>query len=301
MRSARFAAVACVTLVVCSFPRVALAQATRTWVSGVGNDANPCSRTAPCSTWAGAISKTAASGEIDALDPGGFGAVTLNKSITIDGISGLSGILASGTNAVVVNAAASDVVIIRNIDINGIGGGLSGIVILAAGDVRIENCKIYGFTNRGVLDQRATGHLEIVNTIVSNNGQTGILTLPAVFSSLTVTLDRVQMDNNGNAGLATTNGTQTMVKHSIASSNIHGFYADSGAVTNLDDSSAFSNVGTGINSQTGATIRLFSTNVTNNGTGLSTAGGGSILSYGMNRIAGNGAGNGPPTGSIPVQ
>ena len=99
MNRARFVAVASVVSAVCLFPSLARAQATRTWVSGVGNDANPCSRTSPCITWAGAFSKTTAAGEIDALDPGGFGAVTLNKSITLDGISGLSGILAAGTNA----------------------------------------------------------------------------------------------------------------------------------------------------------------------------------------------------------
>jgi hypothetical protein len=64
---------------------MAQAQATRTWVSGVGDDANPCSRTAPCKTFAGAISKTAPCGEISVLDPGGFGAVTITKSITING------------------------------------------------------------------------------------------------------------------------------------------------------------------------------------------------------------------------
>src|SRR5262245_48964588 len=63
----------------------AYAQATRTWVSGVGDDVNPCSRTAPCKTFAGAISKTAAGGEISVLDPGGFGGVTITKSITING------------------------------------------------------------------------------------------------------------------------------------------------------------------------------------------------------------------------
>src|SRR6476661_5452683 len=85
----------------------ASAQATRTWVSGVGSDANPCSRTAPCSTFAGAISKTAAGGEIDCLDPGGFGAVTITKAITIDcnGVAG--GILASGVNGVIVNAGVN--------------------------------------------------------------------------------------------------------------------------------------------------------------------------------------------------
>src|SRR5215203_3402572 len=79
------------------------AQATRTWVSGVGDDANPCSRTAPCKTFAGAISKTAAGGEIDCLDPGGFGAVTIIKPITIDCIGTLGSILAAGTNGVIIS------------------------------------------------------------------------------------------------------------------------------------------------------------------------------------------------------
>src|ERR1700730_13914104 len=88
-------------------------QATRTWVSGVGDDANPCSRTAPCRTWAGAISKTAAGGEIDSLDPGGFGAVTIVKSITIDGTPFTSGALVGGSNGITVNAGSTDVVTLR--------------------------------------------------------------------------------------------------------------------------------------------------------------------------------------------
>src|SRR5258708_4355110 len=79
------------------FTSMANAQASRTWVSGVGDDANPCSRTAPCKTFAGAISKTANLGEIDCLDPGGFGAVTITKSITINCDSGPGGVLVSGT------------------------------------------------------------------------------------------------------------------------------------------------------------------------------------------------------------
>src|SRR6188474_3534263 len=98
----------------------AQAQATRTWVSGVGDDANPCSRTAPCKTFAGAISKTAAGGEISVLDPGGFGAVTITKSISIlNDYSGEAGILAAGTNGIIVNAAATDVVLLRGIVIDG--------------------------------------------------------------------------------------------------------------------------------------------------------------------------------------
>jgi len=300
MSRSHVAAAASVIFAFCAFTPLAHAQATRTWVSGVGDDVNPCSRTAPCKTFAGAISKTAPAGEIDTLDPGGFGAVTITKSITIDGTAGLAGVLASGTNAIVISAGAGDVVILRNLDLDGLGNGLNGIRILQAGDVRVENCKIYGWSQRGIDDERTAGHLAVLNTVISNNGQTGILALPGGAASLTINLDRVQMHSNGNAGLAVTNGAQAMVTRSTSSSNVHGFYADSSAVINLDDSFAFANTGTGLNAQTSGVIRIWSTTITDNGTGLSTNLG-SILSYGLNRIAGNGAGNGPPTGTIAVQ
>src|SRR5438270_4675782 len=114
-----------------SFVSPASAQATRTWVSGVGDDANPCSRTAPCKTFAGAISKTAASGEINCLDPGGFGAVTITKAITIACEGVTAGVVVPGTNAIIVNAGVNDNVTLRGIDINGAGTGLNGIRFLA--------------------------------------------------------------------------------------------------------------------------------------------------------------------------
>src|ERR1700752_2558578 len=91
------------------------AQATRTWVSGVGDDANPCSRTAPCKTFPGAISKTAPGGEIDSLDPGGFGTITITKAITLYGDGAQGSILGSGVNGINISAGATDVVILRNL------------------------------------------------------------------------------------------------------------------------------------------------------------------------------------------
>ena len=128
---------------------------TRTWVSGVGNDANPCSRTAPCKTFAGAISKTAAGGEISVLDPGGFGAVTITKAITIDGGGGqVASVLASGTNGIIVSAPATATVTLRNIRINGVVGsglgGLNGIQFLSGAALHIENCTIFGFTQNAI-------------------------------------------------------------------------------------------------------------------------------------------------------
>src|SRR5258707_923586 len=109
MKTTRFSVhLIAVAVVMLAFAGIASAQATRTWVSGVGDDANPCSRTAPCKTFAGAISKTAAGGEIDCLDPGGFGALTITKSITIDCDSGAGGVLNSGFNGIIISAGAND-------------------------------------------------------------------------------------------------------------------------------------------------------------------------------------------------
>src|ERR1700683_351708 len=111
MRTARFRTLLVGVVAMFAASSMAYAQATRTWVSGVGDDANPCSRTAPCKTFAGAISKTAPAGEIDVLDPGGFGAVTITKAITISAVGvGTGGVLVSGTNGFVIAAGASDVV-----------------------------------------------------------------------------------------------------------------------------------------------------------------------------------------------
>src|SRR5919199_928323 len=121
------------------------AQATRTWVSGVGDDVNPCSRTGPCKTFAGAISKTADGGEIDALDPGGYGAVTITKSITIDGTGTLASILSAGTNGVIVNAPGKDVTL-HNLSINGAGTGVNGIRFLAGNKLNVLGLLIQGVT-----------------------------------------------------------------------------------------------------------------------------------------------------------
>src|SRR5918997_817855 len=137
---------AALVLIALALPSTAFGQATRTWVSGVGDDANPCSRTAPCKTFAGAISKTAAGGEINIIDPGGFGGVTITKSLTIRARGATGGALVSGTNAIVVNAAATDKITIDGLDINGIGTGaqvsLTGIKVLNAQRVNIFNNEI---------------------------------------------------------------------------------------------------------------------------------------------------------------
>src|ERR1700676_531606 len=118
---------------------IASGQATRTWVSGVGDDANPCSRTAPCKTFAGAISKTAPGGEIDVLDPGGFGAVTITKSVSITSTFE-AGVLVSGTNGIIVNVLSTDKVLLQGLDIEGLGTGVNGVLIMGGGRTTIRRC-----------------------------------------------------------------------------------------------------------------------------------------------------------------
>lgn len=149
------------------------AQATRTWVSGVGDDANPCSRTAPCKTFAGAISKTAAGGEINVLDPGGFGAVTITKAITIRADHVEAGVLASGTNGIVVQAGASDVVVLEGLDFQGLGTGIHGVNVLSGAGVYVIRCNIKGFAQNGINMASSTPGARVFirdSTIIRNNG-----------------------------------------------------------------------------------------------------------------------------------
>ena len=164
------------SLLIALISSAAQAQATRTWVSGVGDDVNPCSRTAPCKTFAGAISKTAVGGEIDTLDSGGFGTLTISKSITIDGTGGLAGILAASTTGFTINITAptdaAKSVRLRGLSINGVGTGINGINIVAAAFVAIEDCVIDGFTANGINVE--TGKVFVRNTTIRNNKTAGI-------------------------------------------------------------------------------------------------------------------------------
>jgi hypothetical protein len=178
----------------------ASAQATRTWVSGVGDDANPCSRTAPCKTFAGAIAKTVAGGEINCLDPGGLGALTITKAITISCEVGTAGVLVSGTNGINVNAATTDVVVLNGLDFQGLGSGLIGVSIGQAAAVHIQHCRISGFragTAVGILFAPAAGTTEelfVADTTVSENGTGttggGIIVMPSGTGIAKVTVAR---------------------------------------------------------------------------------------------------------------
>jgi hypothetical protein len=280
-----------------AFASVAQAQATRTWVSGVGDDVNPCSRTAPCKTFAGAISKTADPGEIDCLDPGGFGTVTITKSITIDGTTGggFGSILASGTVGVNVNDSASGApntkkVTLRHLSINGAGTtlGTNAIVITSAGQVNIQDCYIFGFSGNGVTDNRTVaGKLSVVNTNINNMGLDGIHIGSGSNSNTVAQIDGCNI-TNVSIGIFAKANVNLSVRHVNSSLNTTGLQSDTGAVVAIM-SSNFSDNTTGI-LNSGGNTRLSDVTIVGCGTGINIPAG-AVTGFSNNTIAGNGAGN----------
>jgi hypothetical protein len=290
----------------------ASAQATRTWVSGVGDDANPCSRTAPCKTFAGAISKTSAGGEIDALDPGGFGALTITKSITLDGGAGqVASILVSGTPGITVAAGSTDVVTIRNIKFQGILGngtgsagtpGTIGINFVSGAVLNIDQCAIMGFQTTGIsATPSGTSQLYVTNTYITN-AATGISLAPS--GTLTGVINNTSIFNVSTNGITSSGsgGPNFVITNSSISSNLAsgtGVLAGTPSTRfNVDASSvSYNNIAFSATAS-GAIIRASNNDVYDDNTNFSISGGGSIISTGNNRLVTNGS---PPSGSINQQ
>jgi hypothetical protein len=297
-------------------PAPAQAQATRTWVSGVGDDANPCSRTAPCKTFAGAISKTAAGGEISVLDPGGFGGVTITKAISLtnDG-AGEAGILVAGTNGITVSAGVNDIVNIRGIVIDGAGTGIAGIRFNSGAAVNVQNCVIKNFSGAGTgitFTPNAASRLFVSDTIVSNNGGGILITTASAsagISPVSAILNRVQVESNGfGIKVDTTSGNaaaRLTVRDSVAAGNSgNGIWSTalaSGGANSLVmiDRTASVNNGIGVLMDGGNSAALLNNSVvTGNNTGVSFTNGAALQSYKNNGINFNNVTDGAPSSTV---
>jgi hypothetical protein len=283
----------------------ASAQATRTWVSGVGDDVNPCSRTAPCKTFAGAISKTAAGGEINCLDPAGYGAVTITKAMTIDCHYTEGGALAGG-NGIVVNAAATDVVTLRGLDIFGVNPPSNGIRFIAGAALIVEDSVIRRFNaanSFGVsfAPSTAGARLYMHNVTVQDNGNGGsgggILVQPTGTGSAQIELDDVRLIDNANVGFrALAGGTAisgmldrvTAMRTSGDGLAVVAGTASPPVTLMIANSDFTGNTSRGIAADgVGATLRVAESNITGNATGVQATTSAKINTYGNNRNDGN--------------
>jgi hypothetical protein len=316
MKTFRFT-INALAITIFTFAFVSIAQgqgATRTWVSGVGDDANPCSRTAPCKTFTGAISKTAKDGEIDTLEPGGFGTATITKSITIDGTAtGIGHVQNLATNGFIINIIdAADVrksVMLRGLSVDGNGSGLKGVRIVAALAVFVENCNFTGQNGSpgvGISDERTTGGLlEIKGTSITNNTGAGLSVNPSTGSTqINVHIFNSVFERNATGFFAGSNVRATIFDSVFTQNTVAGISAQAtaGGTTDLNvDHCMVSNNVNGFQANTANTIiRVSNTTAINNGTnnaGLAVViAGGLISSYGNNQT-GQVAFPSAPTGS----
>lgn len=278
--------------------QAAHAQLTRTWVSVNGSDANTCDRTTPCRTLSGALAKTSAGGEIDVLDSGDFGAVVLNKAVSLIAPGVLGGLQAGSGTAITINAGSSDKVVLRGLTIDGLGTGLDGISFVAGGNLYVENCTVNNFSRYGIdfAPTSGSGKLFITDTVVRNNGVgstgTGVHLIATTGTGFIASVDGLRSENNVAGLKAETLGVVT-IRNSLAANNgWSGFSAvtptGSGNVRMFIENSVSTHNGTGgITSVNLATVVLSNVVVTDNQTGLAIGTGGAVVSFGNNRIQGN--------------
>jgi hypothetical protein len=278
----------------------ASAQATRTWVSGVGDDVNPCSRTAPCKTFAGAISKTAAGGEIDCLDPGGFGAVTITKSVTLDCTGTLGSVLVSGTNAIVVSGAGI-IVRIRGITLQGLTTGINGISALNMSQLYVENCVFLGFNVGAGINfapGSGVGKLFVKDTII-DSGSSGIVIAPTGGAAVAASLSNVSLQGNGTGlSINTTSGSVTveLTNSLVAANSTNGITISgtSSGIMLINTTTVINNSGSGVSVGNGASVFIGGSSFVGNSTGVSVTGSGAVRSYKNNAINANSVDASPP-------
>jgi hypothetical protein len=304
MQKHRFLSTAlAVVPVVFAFSTSAHAQATRTWVSGVGDDANPCSRTAPCKTFPGAISKTAPGGEINCLDGGGFGQVTVTKSMTIScGDAGTAGIVFSSGSAINFNGGATDYLYVKGLDIEGLSktgtsSSVSGISFNSGAILHVEDCIIRNVVGSGItIKPIHNADFIVTRTTLFHNGSgatgAGIQVRPTGGSTSGV-IDAVVAYDNVFGIAADGGGGATGINISVRNSTISrsaqiGVVATTGAVGTgiMVTRSSVSNNNIGLQTiGAGAVLRVGESEITGNGTGVS----GVVSSFGTNQLAGNGS------------
>ncbi len=294
---------------------------SQTFVSAaLGSDSNPCTRVSPCLTFAAALVQTTAGGEIDVIDPGDFGPVTITKAISIDGIAdGVAGLIpSSGTSGIVVSAGASDVINLRGVTFDGVNAsGTSGVVFLSGARLNISQCVFQGFTTSGMTLSPGTGsatttRLVVQQTTILNNA-TGILIQPTGGIAAKALLRWLRIDNNTGEGLRVdgTGGSgaiSAVLADSTASFNAgNGIDAVSGpgnATVDIMRVVAAANGSAGIQSNQSsggtASVTLGSSVLYANAIGIQATGGAGLLSYGNNQVTGN-ASNGSFTGTASLQ
>lgn len=294
-RIVRFLAAA--TLAV-GFSTAAHAQATRTWVSGTGSDANPCSRTAPCQTFSGAFSKTATNGEISALDPGGFGTINITKSITLNGDGTLASILNAGTTGIIVNITtnlSTDKVVVRNVSIQGAGTGTDGVRFIDGQELVLDNVTIGGITDAGVDVTQSQSSNVFLRDVRISKAAVGVRS-QSTAGTVAGTMENVHIFGMSSHGIQGVNNSLWNLRGVVSSRNAaDGIRSDAATVNIIAEDTTVLGNNIGVNAVLG-TIRMHNVGMFHNNTNCTT----NVLSSGQNRSAGNTLTNNPTPAGFTV-
>ncbi|HEV3040644.1 MAG TPA: hypothetical protein VHA33_22965 [Candidatus Angelobacter sp.] len=280
-------------LAVLMFVSIAMyGQVARTFVSGINaDDSNPCTNIAPCRTFAAAMAKTSAGGEIDALDTAEYGPVTITKAITIDGGGQVASIQADGVNGIVVSAGANDKVILRNVRISGSNTGLNGIRFLSGGQLTIDKCEIFGFTLNGVdISQGSSAQSWVTNTNIGMIGSVGIMATTTA-GIVTLGIDKVRVEWSNKGIDAAFHSRVTVNDSFVQNAASIGIEADGDAIIVINGSVIDLN-GSGVETTNVSGIEAFAyvsnSEIAFNSTGFNELAG-RINTFGNNRFIANGS------------
>jgi hypothetical protein len=257
----------------------------RTYVSGVGKDSYPCTASSPCKTFQAAMALTVAGGEIYVLDSADYGAVTINKPVSITSEGPMGGVLATSGAGITIAAGAGDIINLQGLDIDGGGSGGIGIQFSSGDSLNIQKSAVRNFTNSGIsFSPNGPGKLFITETTVTNNANNGI-SITSNGTAVSGAINRVTATRNGTGILAYGANASVTIIDTVAGNNGYGIGASSSAV--MVRNSTVSSNGVGIAADQKAIVRVGQSTVTANGTGWQATNGGQVVSYSNNNVAGN--------------
>ena len=258
----------------------------RTYVSGAGKDSNPCTATSPCQTFQGALALTIAGGEIFVLDSANYGAVTINKAVSITSEGAVAGVLATSGAAISINAGANDAIYLRGMDIDGGHSGAVGIQFVSGASLNIQKSTVRAFANSGIsFAPNATSSLFVSDTHVTGNGNNGILVSAAGSNTVNAVLNRVTASRNGVGIFGNGARANVTMTDTVSSNNSYGVGASSSPV--MVRNSTLSNNNVGIAADQSAIVLVGQSTITANGTGWTSMNGGQVVSYSNNNVSGN--------------
>ena len=283
----------------------AQAQSPRTFVSAAGNDSNPCTFAAPCRHFQAAVNATSLGGEVDALDPAGYGPITISQAITIEGQGWSYAAPAANSPAITINAVTGNVYI-HGVSLNGVGitGLTTGIAFISGGSLTVRDSVIRNF-NEGIIftpNSSASSKLFVSNTMVSDNATDGIFIATSGSGTTSGAFGHVEIEHNGGRGLFIFTNTQTInmtFSDGVVSDNASvgiSVESDGGTPVNMmvRNSAITDNmIGLEASGTASASIRATRSAITGNGTAWK-ASGGAVTSYADNNIEDNGSANNAP-------